>query len=81
MIDKHTNITNGRIYACFVDFQKAFDSVWHDALLLKLHNIGIQGKCFQTVQEMYRNTFVCTKTSDGFSREIPVLKGVIGETH
>ena len=76
IIDKYIHNRNGRIYACFVDFQKAFDSVWHDALLLKLHNTGIQGKCFQTIRDMYRNSSVCAKTTDGYSRKIPVLKGV-----
>ena len=46
IIDKYINNRNGRICACFVDLQKSFDSVWHDALLLKLNNKGIQGKCF-----------------------------------
>ena len=55
---------------------QTFDSVWHDALLLKLHNTGIQGKCFQTIRDMYRNSSVCVKTTDGYSRKIPVLKGV-----
>ena len=61
IIDKYINKRNDRIYACFVDFQKAFDSVWQDALLLKLHNTGIQGKCFQTIRDMYRNSSVCVK--------------------
>ena len=78
---KTSTSKNGRIYIRFVDFQKAIDSVWHDAFLLKLHNIGIQGKCFLTIQNMYRHSYVCTKATDGFSRELPVLKGFIRETH
>ena len=58
IIDKYVSIKNGRIYARFVDFQKVFDTVWHNALLLKLHNIGLHGKCFQTTQDMYRNSSV-----------------------
>jgi len=34
---------NEKIYACFVDFKKAFDSVWHDGLLFKLLQINIGG--------------------------------------
>ena len=37
-------ITDGRtkkLYACFVDFQKAFDSVWHEAMFRKLGKKGI----------------------------------------
>ena len=32
-----------KLYTCFVDFQKAFDSVWHDGLFRKLENKGING--------------------------------------
>ena len=34
MINKHvTNSNKGKLYCCFVDFQKAFDSIWHKGLL------------------------------------------------
>ena len=76
-MDKYINIKNGRIYACFVDFQKAFDIIWHDALLLKLYNIDIQRKCFQTIRESPYQELICVyENNRGFSREIHVLKGV-----
>ena len=34
---------NGKIYACFVDFKKAFDSVWHQGLYSKLLENKIGG--------------------------------------
>ena len=37
IIDKHvTNANKGKLFCCFVNFQKAFDSIWHDGLLSKL---------------------------------------------
>ena len=36
LIDKYVNCHKTKIYACFVDFRKAFDSVWHEGLLYKL---------------------------------------------
>ena len=38
IIDKYVlNAKNGsKLYACFIDLRKAFDTVWHDGLLLKL---------------------------------------------
>ena len=36
LIDKYVHNHNEKIYACFVDFKKAFDSVWHDGHLNKL---------------------------------------------
>ena len=34
------------------------------------------GKCFWTIQDMYRNSSVYTKTTHVFSREIPVMKEI-----
>lgn len=38
LIDTYCNTREGRMYACFVDFQKAFDSVVHNGMKLKLLN-------------------------------------------
>ena len=32
---------NSKSYTCFLDAQKAFDKVWHDELLLKLYERGL----------------------------------------
>ena len=37
---------NGKIYACLVDFKKAFDSVWHDGLFSKLLENKIGGRFY-----------------------------------
>ena len=37
LIDKYvSNVNKGKLFCCFVDLQKVFDSVWHDGLLYKL---------------------------------------------
>jgi hypothetical protein len=47
LIDKNvTQKSNKKIYACFVDFKKAFDSVWHDGMLFKLLNNKIGKSLF-----------------------------------
>ena len=45
IVDKYAfNCTKGgKIYACFIVLRKAFDTVWHDGLLLKLQKVGING--------------------------------------
>ena len=43
LIDKYVHCHGEKVYACFVDFRKAFDSVWHDGLLYKLLQIGVGG--------------------------------------
>ena len=39
LIDKYVHNHNEKIYACFVDFKGAFDSVWHDVLLISCCNL------------------------------------------
>jgi hypothetical protein len=36
IIDQYCNMKDGRVFACFVDFQKAFDKVIHTGILIKL---------------------------------------------
>jgi hypothetical protein len=47
---------NGKIYACFVDFKKAFDSVWHQGLYYKLLENQIGGHFFDLIKDMYTPT-------------------------
>ena len=53
-IDKYVKHKKERLFTCFVDFQKAFDTVWRDALLYKLwHDLGVDGKFFKCLTHMY----------------------------
>ena len=69
----------GRVYVCFVDMRKAFDSVLHPALFYKLQQYGINGKFFNVLKSMYSsNTLqvrVDDKLSDKFKSEIGVKQG------
>jgi hypothetical protein len=42
-VDKYLNKSK-KVYACFIDLRKAFDSVIHSALFLKLLRAKIGGK-------------------------------------
>ena len=44
------------MYTCFVDFTKAFDSVWRKGLLSKMKHIGITGKIYNIIENIYSNT-------------------------
>lgn len=35
LIQTHVHQNNNTIFSCFVDFKKAFDSIWHHGLFLK----------------------------------------------
>ena len=52
------------LYICFVDFRKAFDTVWHIGLLYKLRNSGVSDLFYNVIKNMYENTLVCVKVNN-----------------
>jgi hypothetical protein len=54
IIDKYLNKSK-KVYACFIDFRKAFDSVIHSALFLKLLRAKIGGKFLALLKSLYSN--------------------------
>ena len=54
LIDKYINrARKSNLYICFIDFSKAFDTVWRNALLYKLAQIGIGGQFLNIIHNMY----------------------------
>ena len=53
--------SNKPVFACFIDFSKAFDSVHRDLLWFRLLKFGIDGKFLQVLRAMYTNLQACVK--------------------
>ena len=50
----HIKERKGKVFACFLDVRKAFDSVWIDGLLYKLFSeLGVEGKMFAMIKASY----------------------------
>ena len=47
---------NQYLYTCFVDFSKAFDSLWRLALMKKLSDVGIHGNFLNIIKSIYSTT-------------------------
>ena len=75
LINKYTKVEKKRLYACFVDFRKAFDSVNREALLYKLGHIGLQGKFLKCIKDMYTKSNTRIKLIQKLSQKIDVLVG------
>ena len=43
------------MYCVFIDFEKAFDSVWRIGLLNKILLNNIDGKCFDVISQLYNS--------------------------
>ena len=74
-IEKHVYHHGKRLYSCFVDFQKAFDSISREALLYKLSTLGIQGKFFKCLEYMYKNSNARIKLISKISDSFDILAG------
>ena len=48
-----------KLFCAFIDFSKAFDSVWRVGLWMKLLSNNINGKLFRIVYNMYKNIKSC----------------------
>lgn len=68
-----------RLYAAFVDYRKAFDTVDRHHLWHKLINLNIKGKILKVIQSMYNNAKTCVQNgndvSDFFECNIGVRQG------
>ena len=63
------------VYAVFIDFKKAFDSVCRQALFLKLAKNGITGNFYNVLRNMYSNSYACIKLSGFLSNKFQTKKG------
>ena len=75
-IHLYVNSSSGKYYACFIDFEKAFDTVDRNLLLEKLIRYGLQGKTLQMVRVICETNFQYIVDGGHRSREIPQSRGV-----
>ena len=65
-----------KAFIAFLDAQKAFDSVWHAGLLVKLHQRGISGQVWHLINHWYSSSSTSVLWEGRCSPYIPILQGV-----
>ncbi len=80
LINEHVHLKKeGKIFACFIDFKKAFDSIWHNGLFYKIIQSGIGGKIYDLIKNMYNQNKCAVKIgqqrTEYFSQERGVRQG------
>lgn len=65
-----------RLFCCFVDFRKAFDTVPRFRLFQRLHHLGFSGDMQWAVMALYERVTGRVRTRDGLSDEIHSTIGV-----
>ena len=73
--EKYVKNQGRRLYSCFVDYRKAFDSISRDALLYKLSMLGIDGKFLNCLRYMYQNSKAKVKLISKLSQDFEILAG------
>ena len=63
-------------HAVFLDISKAFDSVWHDRLITKLSNIGINGRLLYWLEDYLKGRSICVAIEGKMSNWYPINAGV-----
>ena len=75
LIDKYKNAKKS-LYIGFIDFMKAFDSVWHTGLLYKILKIGVSNGFYEIVKSMYSKILVAVQVGNSISPYFPSMVGV-----
>ena len=76
LIDKYVHYHKEKFYACFVDFRKAFDSVWHEGLFYKLLKINIGGHFYNLIKSLYCNSTSSIRIGKNKTRSFSYSRGV-----
>jgi len=66
-----------KVYALFIDFERAFPSISHSKLWAKLHSIGIPSKILRVMQNIYHHSGTKIKLESGFSSTIAMTEGLL----
>ena len=69
-------MSNTNVYACFVDFSKAFDTVNHWTLLKKLEDYGLPDVYLHIIKFWYCNQFVNVQYGMAYSEDWRICNGV-----
>ena len=62
-------------FLCFVDFEKAFDTVRHEELIEMLKGKGVDGKDIRIIRNLYRDQRAAVKIEEEYSDWVEIKRG------
>ena len=76
IINDYCYLNSKHIYGCFVDFERAFDSIPRHKLFEKLINYNVTGKFYESIKNLYSNDLSCIKVGDNLTETFQNTQGV-----
>jgi Reverse transcriptase (RNA-dependent DNA polymerase) len=67
---------NCDVYACFIDYQRAFDNVQHEKLANILKRIGIDDRDLRIIMNLYWNQTASVRVDGENTEEVTIQRGV-----
>jgi len=64
------------VFICYVDFRKAFDSIWRKGLLRVIRRMGDPEKIIRILESLYRDTFSAVRFGADLSEWFKTIVGV-----
>lgn len=77
IIGGYLRLKGRKVYAAFIDFKRAFDSIDHQALWKKLQNIGVSNRMIHLIKKIYDNAEMRIQINNTHSANIKITKGVL----
>jgi hypothetical protein len=60
-VDKYLRVKRGKLYWCFVDFEKAFDSINHEAVWFEMTKKGVSERVVSCLSNMHEGIKFCVR--------------------
>ncbi len=76
IVNRYIRFYKKELFCCFVDFSKAFDSVWREGMFYKLLGLDINGKCYRIIKHMYMNSKTSVKLPMGLTENFHTNIGI-----
>jgi hypothetical protein len=65
-----------KTFACFIDVQKAYDTVWQDGMFKRLYDVGVKGKVWRLLRRWYSETESVVLVGGEETRAFKLKQGV-----
>ena len=65
-----------KLYICFIDYEKAFDRVYHEQIMRRIERAGMDAKDRRLISNLYYEQTASIQFGDTYSEEFKVKRGV-----